>query len=767
VPGGRTDRLTPILWQLTLAGLTLADGSPADHDWLYEWLATPVLVAPDGPEKPPLAVGTPWILRRDHQWIASVKKEAELRDKQSRFPGSRDPIRLLALLGAASIAARLVVDVEPPAEDTGLEFLLHTVDVLTDPRLRNTMSDLAKGHTQDTGVLSLPLAGLAVHMRLRADRVGTCREATVRPDRIVRLIIDRADTVPEETEAAKLYPVASRMIATEWIFNAVSGSAGQSTDQGSNRWFVDQQRRPPARRLLTWIVEQGTSERSGMYSRQQLLLKQLWQSGTLADAADWPTRASDPKSRRIGVQELLLTPVPPVAVWEQNSAILAERATETGAPLTVATQRLTALLSEPQFPDAGLAEAWWSHWCTKVDAVDRPMQLRRDLRRQLVEMFAMPAVDIEAQRLLRLILEKIVDCIVEFSLDTPHDLWSLTKVLKRLPEGAGVGAQTLQVLRARFLHVAGMLDDRRRTTEQMVSPFRAINEAWSRRTRVEIIQSLLHVVASSIAETSDRFGTSLGEIYRSIQDSTTLDRQTTWRLISMTGDADELPDARWLTAVTVDHAEQLARCQLLAYSHGDLPDPASMSRVERDRWIATLGGQQVHVLGMVSAVDDSTVWVGVGVDEPVPVPTTSAWSVGNPVEVTLTSDASGGSLCGRSVGPIAIADRPDEVRRAIVRPRQGTLDQGRLIMVDIVDAHGRTVDGDPRKTVSRDRWAQWVQRWDPDCLMSYSDSRRCTTLARWDAGDQCWYPMDRTATELIAELSRLPEVLSVTLGQPG
>ncbi|MGW4057514.1 hypothetical protein ACWEGE_04510 [Amycolatopsis sp. NPDC004747] len=763
-------RLTAAVWQLTLAEITLLDGAPSDYRWLRDWLASPPAfgkAAPDpdedgtAPEQPALdqpAQPTPWIYRRDSFWVAKPKKDAAGRRTQTRFPGCADPVRLLTLLGSALAAAELTVTDRPhPEDDTGLEFLLHTADVLADPLLRDTVTSLAKRQTQDVRPMSQQLAALAVHTYLRVGRIGACRDERIEPSRIVDLTISRMKAPPRNSEAGKLHDTAAAMLVTDWVFNAVSGSTGVSGSDGSNRWFEGE--RPPARQLLAWIVSALSARGSrAPVGRQKLLLAQLWPQEPLGTPSDWPSRLAE-RDAKIGAQELLLTPPLSVAEWEEHWDELAGRLPEDGAVSVAATERLAAVFAEPEWPAASVVEPWSADWIRHIDAVHSPRTFRRDLRRRLVQLFSLPAGHENAQRILRQTLEKVIDAIVEFSIDAPNDLWLLAKALVTPPSEGGAGPETLQLLRSRFLHVASALPPATATAYQLISPYQAHDAMEVQRVRSRIIEHVLFAVAGTSAKTSTGPAL-LGEIYRSTVEDLALEAQAVEKTVTLGRERPAWPDERWLSWVTMNHADQVVRCRLLDRAtpeeHSGLVDLAALPVADRQRRLAELTAESTRTLGMVCAPPglgtdgEPGVWVNVGTAEPLWVKTAAAWSLGDAVEVSLHREDAETPVTARSPRQLDMALRPDRIRAAVVRT--GAAEHGKIPAVKIVDTGGRTIDGGLAKDAPRHRRVEWVRRWDPDTSAAFGESAEVRTLARWDADDRCWYPLDRTMAELVAAL---------------
>ncbi|MGW5049800.1 hypothetical protein [Actinokineospora sp. NPDC004072] len=734
-------RAAAVVWAATLAGAAAAAPDPADRAWLRSWLAAP---APGD--------GARFAVRRP--WVAPRAGTSFLRKNYEVFPRVDDD-RLLAVLAGGVLAVALAEgDADPdPESDVFAEFVLHAADVLSDSRYREEVQDLYKDKVlmpPPGSRLTPPLAGLAVHARAAAERLGTGRLAAVAPERLVVLVVRQAETADVATEAGKLYYSAAALLVANWVNEAVSGRTESSGTDLANRWFTAHAGQiPPALSFLRWLVQrilnQARTDKFALATANQpsLLLKQLWPDEDVPETARWTSRVGANKKHKIGALELLTSKQVEAADWERHTAALAEQATEKGAPLVVATERLAALFAVTPPPWGGpeaTPREWLAEWVRGMDAVHRPFMFRRELRRRLVQLFNLPARDIAEEAALRAILEKVVHAIVEFSFDAPNDFWSLARALSTTSPG-GAGPETVQHLRAVFLDIAAALGSGPGRRRRVRSPYASLHDRRSQEVRTEAVRAFLLRTADTPFRTALPAGTTLGDVQRTLFDEAAL------RPAPLSVEQGDPPaDERRVAAVSVDHGNQAVHYELVVGGTDAAADLFAASAAERAAHLRAGG----RVSGVVCAVDDPgadprQVWVNCGLAEPVAgVASFRGFVVGEPVVVALGPDGVARSL--EPVGPPAPA--PGEVRVAVVGARAGG---GELLGLTIEDGLGRAVPHG-YDVVPPGAREKWLRAWDPDTSAAYRPADEVRTLARWSSGDGCWLPVERGFTELVADL---------------
>ncbi|MFJ6674760.1 hypothetical protein ACIQMJ_26985 [Actinosynnema sp. NPDC091369] len=735
-------RVATVVWAATVAAAAAAAPDAADRAWLRSWLAAP---SPD--DEVAFEVQRPWLVPR----VGS----SFLHKTQAVFPNTGDD-RLLAVLAAGLLAVTLAPgDAEPdPGNDVFAEFILHASDVLSDLPYREDVQNLYKNMVlmpPAGSKLTPPLAGLAVHTRALTERLGTGRSAAVAPDRFVLMVVRRAETAADDTETGKLYYSAAGLLVANWVNDAVSDRTESSGTDLTNRWFAaDPGRVPPARSFLRWlvqrIVKQSRTDKHvlGMANQPSLMLKQLWPDEDVPETAKWTERVGINSNRTIGALELLTSKQVEAAEWARHATALAKQATQKGAPLAVATERLAALfdLTPPPWdgPDS-TPRQWLAEWVRGMDAIHRPFEFRRELRRRLVQLFGLHARDTAEERTLRLVLEKVVHGIVEFSFDAPNDFWSLAAALST-PAPDGVGLQTLQHLRATFLGTVTTLGTGPVERRRVRSPYTSLQMRRSREVRTEAVRMFLLRTANEPLLTALTSGTTLGDVQHDLFEEAVL------RPAPLSVDHGTFPvDERRVEGVTVDHGTQTVHYDL-ADGVDAVIDLLALTAEERAEHVRA----GARVSGVVCAVeepdaDPREVWVNCGLAEPVVgVATFREFAIGDSVVVTLRPG--GGVLTLGPAGPPA--PRPDEVRTAVVEARAG---DGDLLRLTLVGRLGREVahDHDAAPAHARDKW---LRAWDPDTSAAYRPASRTWTLARWSVGDGCWLPVERGFTELVADLRR-------------
>jgi hypothetical protein len=764
---GSVQQVSALLWQVALATEAVGAATTDNASWLCEWLSAPDLSAPVTPTTYPVLAGSPWLRRGDARWMAMAGRNAQETQRNSRFQSSADASQFTYLLASTFVAVKLarIADVEVNRGDHGLEFMLHVADVLADARHRDMLRELTEGKPiPSDSQMSLPLACLAVHARAVVERIGVCRERWVTPQRWVDLVMERHDNAPSTSEAGKLYDTAALMIATQWMFEAASGRTGISDTDLSGRWF--QSARPPARRALAWVVDDllrrsvgdKPTRVAGLLTRPQLLLEQLWPGENTPKLTDWTVRLAG-DSARIGAPEFLLNPPLSINDWLRLSEPAERHAGDYGAPLALDTERLAALFPAP---DAALGRLWFASWSTRMDAIHQAKELRRETRRRLVSLFQLPVAHIEAQRLLRLVLEKVIDVIVEFSGGAPGDLWALAQ---QLETDHSVGGEFIQMLQLRFLRTACLIGAEPTILATLESPMKVLDGQHGTRARLATIRRFLYINGATEVRTASPPDSRLGGLYRQLWESQQSADSAPQVSVGLSGaGVTSVPDERWVAAIFRDDSEQSADCRLL-----DRTLPADLSGVvdlvvmtdeARTRWLGELAADPVQVLGVVADVEQSadlpfgTAWINCGANVPVPVESPISCVVGEPVLIYLARNTAGQLAASRVQTLERAKPRPGEVRSATVKARHGSAENGELAVAQVAGVRG---DPGPESTskdpVARRRRAMWTHRWDPDASAAYRDGDEVRTLARWSTKEGSWLPIDRSITELVALLS--------------
>ncbi|MDG9674029.1 hypothetical protein [Micromonospora sp. DH14] len=687
-----------------------------------------------------VAVLSPWFNRQNSAYNARFTRDPDEQIRDSLFPMGGDSVLLLRLMLAVCTAVRLLRSVETGRAEHLAALALHAADVLSDTRHRSFLSELAYRLESPNPSMSLPLAGLALHTYREYERAGDGRYPEIEPSVFADLLLadHHEEALPQQERWLRGRPGVS--LVTGWIENALSGTVPDLDTGGQGRW-----RQPVAGglSLAERVLIRAVQILPPSLTKRPAALLRLHFGRDEEGAALTPWYERDVHPSRVSNQWEVLA-VPPLSAdgWRRYPSLVNDRH---GVQLALLTERLAALLAEPDLISEAERTDWVEQWRTAINAVTKVRELSRPVRMRLL---AALDQDIEGHSWQRLILEDIIDTEIEFGLGTPLDRWLM---FERLGPTAVLPPYLAEALRHRLLR--GLYQ--RQSVDQQE---RLLNNPWLslgvRRSNALLTMLMQRLVFELGPADVVIGGHTLSDFVLQLwQDAHQNLRLTE---LSIPVDEDEgahgLVDPRLLAGLTVDPVDGVLRVhsrrspQLRTFSGASVEDPFRLSPEQFGR---LLGNDPSYVIGMVCAARDGQVWVNCGLADPLAVPApVDVVRVGDQVAVPLRRSIAGPAAAG-PIERLASLPVVGDLRPATIeRPANGRL------VVRVADAMPFDVAALPQ---------QARRSWDPDLLGELEELPvgEYPALARWEG--EHWLPVDREYVEFLAILTGRGEPAPIRL----
>ncbi|RZU18008.1 hypothetical protein [Streptomyces sp. BK239] len=727
----------------------------------------------------PWIIPPPWTPRAPQGAQAdpdSVPGEEERRRREEEENarlrlGGAEPEQLVRLLAAGMLTARLLtVTAGPgPLPDHLLLLVVHIRDIMS---RRNALLALAQSDARRYGELTGHLAPLLLHVRSQVDRIGKGQRPMVPPDEIVRVITGLYTAEPDVPGARALERLLVRNgqalnAALLWVLETSSGGVGPHRTEAGGRWFSGDE--PPAGALLSLALEMQDhpftrtaidaallrreiygEERDGLLrwdweeTGPRFLVPPPGDSYTLLPRALVLSGPADEGRSFFSVDEWVRMDK---GLWD----LVAATDTYGVTPITLSTQRLAALLQQPDLGDRREHEEWVTAWTDLVGSLNSAAHLPRPVRGRMLEMFRSP-VDGEGsqQRLLR-VLEHVVRAIVDISGRAQFFYERLFEELAdtRLPLES---ANRLRLLTIRSLYRKwghGPL------AAERGDPFGVYgSRVTARGTELALAQFLRDTADQRLRTTGRPLAEIMNQLWRQSHQPAPLPPHRQ--------DADALTDdPRLVVAATVDRRTGQA-VVYRQHARLDVADDGRRRRPVHDLFATgtdadlPMGG--AFVVGTVFAVREEdtqrVLWINCGLARPVTVELgrsaqDRSWRIGQTLAVYLHP----GATKEKQVAPLAAPQPEDgEVRAARIAPAQ----EYPWLTLDVTGAANHRY---PKEDAGRDTAARRL--WDPDLSRAFADDGGgCvahTTLAVWDARLEHWLPLDAGLPELAVEAAATDE----------
>ena len=341
----------------------------------------------------PSTVCSPWIDRRDNNFIIDKTVPVNKRPGRSNFPRAGESLLILQLLTTTAVAIQVLratngddtIHVAPRAHLLALIF--HCRDVLTDVRFRFFLEDLRYRVERPADLpLSPPLAALSWYVVRSINRAGQGNYAEIPASLFGDFLLDGPGTSRGGADPvggyyytgiqwARLFSAPALQIARQWIEESASGvRKGLSAESPNHGWFDGQI--PYAKRVLVTAIERlsGSASQSdsspsqsairrGIASAQ--LLRQEFPGTRIGLNTDWMSqlpelvdayrsrvdqaeRRSDEVTSPLTPRLLLASDPYPLDQWIRHSADIELLASSGASKTAMVTLRLAALLRETE-----------------------------------------------------------------------------------------------------------------------------------------------------------------------------------------------------------------------------------------------------------------------------------------------------------------------------------------------------------------------------------------------------------------------------------